>query len=184
MNKFFTFLIILIFPLTSCKKEIENIQNKTLDSNSKTQPQFLTFIFQPSLNENAEVNVNFEKKYLTFKTIYPFLQEPPAFGEKKTEKKPPKPYYAELTQNQINELTKILVNLNDEDYQQIQGNYIDGISYNFSILNSDKTFKVGYIANEKTENQKKLTTEILNLVSETNKFEENFSAISYYGMKN
>lgn len=124
--------------------------------------------------------IDFEKKYLTFKTIYPFILEPQPYGENIIEEKQPKPYYSTLTETQLIELSKTLRNLKEVDFQRIEGTYIDGISYNFSILTSHKDFKVGYIAYNTTENQRKLIEEILKLLEETNKFTENNSVIAYY----
>lgn len=40
-------------------------------------------------------------------------------------------------------------------------NYIDGISYNFSILFSDKSLKNAFVAHDKTENQEKINSHSL-----------------------
>ena len=185
-NKISTFFLIIFLFLISCKKndrkEIEKNKIETWNKRIQSKPQFLSFIFQPSLNENVEVNINFEKRYLTFKTIYPFISvpEPTKSREKNIEIKPSKPYYSELNEKQLKELTKILSEFKIEDYKPIEGTYIDGISYNFSILNSNKLFKVGNIANDATENQQKLILQILKLIENTNKFEENKTIINYY----
>ena len=74
----------------------------------------------------------------------------------------------------------IIDKISAKDFERIEGTYIDGTSYNFSILYSGNNLKNGFIANEKTENQKELVLEILNLLQKTNTFEENQSILSYY----
>ncbi len=184
MNRILTLSIFLLLTNISCarkeEKAIKLQQIETWNERTQPKPKLLTFIFQPSLNENSEIVIDFEKKYFTFKTIYPFQQEPKPRGENFVEEKPPKPYYSTLSKTQLDELAKILTELKDVDFQKIEGTYTDGISYNFSILTSDNNFKVGYIADDTTENQKKLVEEVLNLLEETNKFPENYPAIGYY----
>jgi len=141
-------------------------------------PELLTFIFQPALNHNTEVVLNFEKNYLTFKNIYPFNPEPPPPPKMNGEiinysvEKPLRPFFVTLTSEEKTVIKNIVNKLSETDYNGIAGPYIDGTSYNFSIVFGRK-FKVGYISSEKTLNQSILIEEILNLLDKKNQYEEN-----------
>ncbi|MCU7619218.1 hypothetical protein NZ698_18725 [Chryseobacterium sp. PBS4-4] len=151
-------------------------------------PELLVFQFQPSLNENTEVIISFEKKYLIFRSIYSYFPEPPPPPSMKRNdneefidrRKPVKPYYANLSNEEVKYLENILNILSDRDYKRLESPNIDGMSYNFSTLYSNKNLKNGFIAQDKTDNQRKLVLEILNILQKTNNFEENKSLISYY----
>lgn len=158
----------------------------------KTQiPELLIFQFQPSLKENTEVIINFEKKHLIFRTIYPFLPEPPPPPRKDGTNEPfietnkhLRSYSLKLQDEDLNDLKMIIRKISKKDLERIEGKYIDGTSYNFSILFSNKNLENGFIAQEKTKNQKELVLEILNILEKTNPFEENKSIISYYYKNN
>lgn len=170
-------------------------QSKIISENptkKKTEiPELLIFQFQPTLKENTEVMINFEKKHLIFRTIYPFLPEPPPPPRKDGTNKPfiesNKPlqsYSIKLQDEDLKDLKMIIRKILEKDFERIDGNYIDGTSYNFSILFSNNNLENGFIAQEKTENQKKLVLEILNILEKSNPFEENKSIISYYYKNN
>ena len=148
-------------------------------------PEILTFIFQPSLNHNTQVTINFDKNYLTFTNIYPFNSEPPPPPKKNGEKisytveKAIKPFLSTLTNNEKTIIKNIVNKLIETDYNEIKGTYTDGTSYHFSIV-FGKQLKVGYISDDKTVNQRNLIEEILNLVIKKNQYEENLPILSYY----
>ena len=186
------FFIIKRFDMIYTDKE-ESKANWEIKSQTKSlvignnNPEMLTFIIQPSLNENVEVIINFEKNYLFFRNIYPFSPEPPPPTKKDgtheefvETRKSLKPYFAKLQNEDLRDLKMIIDKISAKDFERIEGTYIDGTSYNFSILYSGNNLKNGFIANEKTENQKELVLEILNLLQKTNTFEENQSILSYY----
>lgn len=165
--------------------------NEKLETSSKSQkiqninPEIFIFHFQPSLKENTEVIINFEKKYLVFKTMYPFIPEPPPSRDDAKEpfensKKPLQNYFTDLEGDDLKHLKSLIKSLSTSDYKRIEDNYIDGISYNFSILFSDKSLKNAFVAHDKTENQEKIILEVLRLLEKTNKHEENFEILVYY----
>lgn len=155
------------------------------------KPELLIFHFQPALKENTEVIINFEKKYLVFRTMNPFFPEPPPPPTKdgKIEpftnpRKPVKPYLANLTDEDLKYFKSLTTSLSPTDYNRIEDVYLDGTSYNFGILFSDKTLKNGFIAQKKTENQEKIILEILKLLHKTNPHEDNLEILQYYSRHN
>ncbi|MCX8531942.1 hypothetical protein [Chryseobacterium luquanense] len=160
--------------------------NSNVVLNKKSYPELLVFHFQPSLKENTEVIINFDKKYLIFKSMYPHSAEPPPPMRRKDyekfidKRKPLKPYFTNLSDKELKNLNILINSFFDEDYQRIEELNIDGISYNFSILFSNKDLKNGFISNDKTENQEKLVKEIISLLHKTNKYEENKPTLQYY----
>jgi len=169
-----------------------HIVGENIDKKKATSLELLVFQFQPSLEENTEVIINFEKKYLIFRSVYSYFPEPPpppSMRQKDIEefidkRKPIKPYFVNLSNKELKYLENILNLLSDKDYKRIESPNIDGTSYNFSTFYSNKNLKNGFIAQDKTENQRKLVLEILNILQKTNTFEENKSLISYYYKNN
>lgn len=173
----------------------KNNQSKIISENltkKKTEiPELLVFHFQPSLKENTEVIINFEKKYFVFRTIYPDIQEPPPPPRKGGNNeqfietnKHLQSYSVKLQDEDLKDLKMIISKISKKDLERMESSYIDGTSYNFSILFSNKNLENGFIAQEKTENQKELVLEILNILEKANPFEENKSIISYYYKNN
>ena len=172
--------------LSGCQKNIDKKQANPevrLDKELKQKPSLMTFIFQPSLEENTEIVVDFRNKSLTFHPVYPYLPEPPPPPPAKFTKnleKPLIPYFAKLDELQLFALENLLQDFKTNDFNRIDGTYTDGTSYNFSTLFTDNQLKVGYIAKDKTVNQEKLVETMIKLVDSTNKFDENKRIISYY----
>lgn len=179
-------LIVAVFMIYDSKLEDKS---QAIDNNAPINPELLVFHFQPSLKENTEVVINFEKKYLVFKSMYPYSPEPPRSTRKDYEefidkRKPIKPYSINLSDKELNYLKNLINSLSDKDFQRIEKSYVDGISYNFSILFSDKVLKNGFIAQNKTENQEKIIVEILRLLHKTNRYTENLEIFKYYSIHN
>jgi len=154
---------------------------------NKIQPEILTFHFQPALDENTEVIINFDKKYLVFRTMYPFFPEPPPPpgkdgrpGPYTNQRKSVKPYLADLSDDDLTYFKNLIKSLSTNDYNRIEDVHLDGTSYNFGILFSNKTLKNGFIAQDKTENQKKIIIEILRLLHKTNPHQNNLEILQYY----
>lgn len=188
MKKFLFLILLIIFSCNEKDKIVENkTENLSFENSKENNPELLTFMFQPSLKENTEVILNFDKKYLTFRDIYPFIQEPPPppnlKGESNSQyvfRKPIHPFVVNLTNEELSPIKSALSNLSNIDYQRIEGTEIDGTSYAFSILFSNQDFKVGFIANLKSDEQRKLINEILNLIKKKNNFSENEVILDYY----
>ena len=185
----FTGFVLLILMISFFVFKIYQIKtNNSIEfkaQNNENSISLLTFIFQPSLNENCEVVVDFEQKILIFKSIYPerLIESRPKNYNKINEfynSANTKPFVAELSENQIENLTSILKNFREEDFKRIEQNYIDGISYNFSLIYSNNTIRTGNIASDKTTKQLELVNMVLHLVSETNEHPENTKILRYY----
>lgn len=151
------------------------------------KPELLIFHFQPSLKENSEVVINFEKKYLVFKAMFPFIPEPPPPPREDgtvepftSSRMPLKAYRADLSEDDLMYFKSLIKSLSTSDYKGIENTYIDGTSYQFSILFSDKGLKNGFIAQDKTENQQKIILEILRLLHKTNPHQDNLEILQYY----
>ena len=181
------FLILILLIILSCD-ENKKIVKSSIETDKVKNIELLTFMFQPSLKENTEVVLNFDKKYLTFKNIYPNIQEPsppPNVNGKSSKReyvlrKPIHPFVTNLTNEEMLPIKLAVNDLSTVDYQMTEGTEIDGTSYGFSILFSDRNFKVGFIANQKTEKQRKLVEVILNLLKNKNTFPENEIVLEYY----
>ncbi len=185
----FLFVIVIfggfiIYDLNSNKKFETSYKT---NGSQEIKPELLIFHFQPALKENTEVMINFEKKYLIFRPIHPFFPEPPPPPRKdgkteplKNQRKPVKPYLANLTDEDLKYFKSLTTSLSPTDYNRIEDVYIDGTSYNFGILFSDKTFKNGFIEQKKTENQERIILEILRLLHKTNPHEDNLEILQYY----
>ena len=197
MKKIYFLLIFLIvivsgFIIYDLKLNDQSlIFGEEIDKKIAINPELLVFQFQPSLKENTEVIINFEKKYLVFRNIYPFLPEPPPPPRKNginepfiEANKPLQSYSVKLQDEDLRDLKIIIRKISKKDLERIEGNYIDGTSYNFSILFSNRNLENGFIAQEKTKNQKELVVGILNILQKTNPFKENESIISYYYKNN
>ena len=183
--------VLSFYILIGCKetkapeKQLTTLSQPT-DKNSI--PILLTFSFQPSLQENTEVIINFEKKYLLFRNIYPYVPEPlppPRVDGKTSNELTDKrlivtPYSSSLRDSELNQIAKIVAKLSGKDFERVDGMYIDGISCNFSVLDSNGSFKNGFIANDMTDNQKMLYRAILNLLYTTNQSEQNRMLLNYF----
>lgn len=187
------FLLLILSLIVGWFISYDFRSNEKVKISSKSQkfqeirPEILIFHFQPSLNENAEVVINFEKKYLVFRTMHSFIPEPPPSPGKdgtiesfKDQKKSIKPYFADLTDEDLVYLKSLIKSLSTKDFKRIEDVYLDGTSYNFGILFSNKTLKNGFIAQDKTENQEKIILEILRLLHKTNLHENNLEILQYY----
>ncbi|UOE37020.1 hypothetical protein [Chryseobacterium oryzae] len=181
--------IFLLFFIISCekndKKEIENKQIEIWNNRISAKPQILSFIFQPALNENCEIIIDINRKNLIFRSIYPErIIEPKPNNENEINEynnpANPKSYVSKLDENQIKILNIAINKLEKKDFNRIEKTYVDGISYNFSIIYSDNTIKNGNIAGKKTTNQNEFVDMLLSLISETNKYPENTKIINYY----
>lgn len=173
----------IIYDLNASEKfETSHKKNET----QEIKPELLIFHFQPSLKENTEVIINFEKKYLVFRPMYPSSPEPPQPPRKDgttqpfTKQRKPESYLSDLSDNDLTYFKTLIKSLSTNDYNRIDGTYIDGTSYNFGILFSNKILKNGFIAQDKTENQEKIILEILRLLHKTNQYEDNFEILDYY----
>lgn len=187
MNRFLSVFFVLAFGLTLMLCNCKNIgKEEKVKVEDKNNIELFNFIFQPSLNENTELIINFNKKYLSFKSIYPISPEPEPYIDINGEinnlpiQKPLKPFLIILNKDELNKLESILNNLKEDDFHAIESLNIDGISYNFSITKSNNDFKVGYIKAENSKLQRELVSEISRLLSTNNPFKENEKIISYY----
>lgn len=178
----------LVGFVQSCHKNesLKIIVDKNLENKYLGNPTILSFVFQPSLEENSEITIDFTNSKLIFRNVYEFIEEPPPPPSKNgvnkpftDPRKPLKPFVADLSLNEIENLKKIINALKDEDYKRIEGTYIDGMSCNFMIYDG-KNVKNGFIASDKTQNQADLQKSVLNLLLEKNKFQENVKVINYY----
>ncbi len=182
-----SFIIFYKFKINEKPTEMKRREIWNNRINEK-KPILFSIIFQPSLKENCEVIIDFEKKYLIFKNIYLHIPEPLPPPNKNGDtainynvrQQPIKPFFTTLNDNDIKEVKMILSRLNESDYRRFEDLQIDGTSYNFSILFSDNQFKNGFIASEKTENQANLISKILELLNSKNSYEENKQILQYY----
>lgn len=193
MKHLYIFLVIIkvitfFCFVQSCDKNESSkiIVDKNHETKSLGNPIILLFLFQPSLEENSEITIDFTNNKLIFRNIYEYLEEPPPppskNGISKTAvvpTKPLQPFVADLSLNEIENLKKIINALKDEDYKRKEGTYIDGMSCNFMIYDG-KNVKNGFIARYKTPHQADLQKSVLNLLLEKNKFQENVKVINYY----
>jgi|GEM_PF-1395315 len=174
--------------ILSCSKNDSSKKEKfqNIISQKEYNPVLMSFIFQPSLKENTEIVIDFQNKKFIFRNIYEYIAEQPPSPSKNdkinnniTPNKPLKPFIADLNQEEINTLKKIINSLSNSDYKGIEDTYIDGTSYNF-MISFGNNFKNGFIANKKTKNQQILISNILHILENKNKFEENENIINYY----
>jgi hypothetical protein len=177
-------LVVILFIVYDSK--LEN-KSQAIGKTISVNPELLIFHFQPSLKENTEVVINFEKKYIVFRPMYPFFPEPPTPPGKdgktdvfSSQRKPIKSYLANLRDEDLKYFRILITSLSTSDYKRIEDVYIDGTSYNFSILFSNKILKNGFIAQDKTKNQEEIIIEILKLLHKTNRQEENLEILKYY----
>ncbi|WP_312076620.1 hypothetical protein [Chryseobacterium sp.] len=152
---------------------------------------FLFLVLSLIVRGSTEVVINFEKKNLIFRAMYPFIPEPPPPPTKAGKTKPftnprklVKPYFANLADEDLKYFKSLIKSLSTSDYKMIEDVYIDGTSYNFGILFSNKISKNGFIAPYKTENQEKIILEILRLMHKTNPHEDNLEILQYYSRHN
>lgn len=176
-----TVCIVMVAKLSFIESKNPTIKNPKISN----QPQFLVFIFQPSLKPNTEVVIDFNNKNLVFRSIYDDLPEPPpppSYNQKVqendiSEERRIKPFLAELNQTDIDRFTDIIQSFSDKDYKRIEDNYVDGTSYNFLISYSDKNFRNGFIGDSKTEKQSQLISLILQILNAKNPYDENRTAL-------
>lgn len=181
--------LLSIFLVSGCKKaNVEDNITFPASTSNKSRPQLLTFSFQPSLQENTEVIINFEKKYLLFRNIYPYVPEPtppPGASAKTSIELTDKriivtPYSRSIKASELDQIAEIVRKLEEKDFKIVDGMYIDGISCNFSLLGGDGSYRNGFIASDMTENQRMLYQAILNLLYTTNEDEGNRRILNYY----
>lgn len=181
--------LLCICFITGCKEaKVEDNITFPASASNKSRPQLLTFSFQPSLQVNTEVIVNFEKKYLLFRNTYPYVAEPPpppeADGKSSAEHTDKRlavmPYSCQLSETELDYIAEIVRKLEEKDFKKVDGMYIDGISCNFSLLGGDGSYRNGFIASDMTENQRMLYLSILNLLYTTNEDEGNRRILNNY----
>ncbi|MDM1063232.1 hypothetical protein HXZ62_11795 [Empedobacter falsenii] len=172
-------LVLFIVGFFSCNEEKN-------DSDFQYQYKKVLYTFQPSLNINSQVVIDFETKDLYFLKAYDYVEEPPLIGEMKISDKTKtsiKEFHHKLSNEELKDLEKILKTYQDKDFKTIDDISFDGMHTTFSIINTKDEIKTGFTnKNNKTVAQSVLFDKILDLLTKYDVIKENSNLISYYQM--